>query len=196
MHDDAGRWRSSGSRRDPWACPVRVGVEHRGMRPPPPARRTTRPSRGARSSASATCARRSAASSSPSSRRTAPGHRRPRQPRRPALARAHLPQGRGPRRRLRGPRPAAAPGHAGRRRRRRDVGGDRLGRGARPGRRRPRARDQRARPRRARRSTSATPTSTRSARRPTASALVKAFRTRNKFSATRSTRSPTSSWPG
>ena len=60
-----------------------------------------------------------------------PGHRRPGQPRRPAVARAHLPQGRRDRRRLRRPRPAAAP---------RATGGDpatgevlaadRLGRGA------------------------------------------------------------------
>ncbi len=72
-------------------------------------------------------------------------HRRPGEPRRPAVARAHLPQGGRPPRRPRGPRPAAASGppHRG------HLGGDRLGRGSRPG-RDPAGRDRhRARPGRA-----------------------------------------------
>ncbi len=65
----------------------------------------------------------------------------PRQRGRPALARPHLPQGRGAGRRLRGPRPAATAGQEGRRR----LGRGLLGRGARPDRRRPGTGDQRAR---------------------------------------------------
>ena len=77
--------------------------------------------------------------------------RRARQPGRSPVPRAHLPEGGGDRRRVRRPRPVAAPGPSRRRGHRRPVAGDRLGRGVRPGRRQPRARDQRARRRRARR---------------------------------------------
>ena len=77
--------------------------------------------------------------------------RRARQPGRSPVPRAHLPEGGGDRRRVRRPRPVAAPGPSCRRGHRRPVAGDRLGRGVRPGRRQPRARDQRARRRRARR---------------------------------------------
>ena len=66
------------------------------------------------------------------------------------------------------PGPAAAADAAGRRGRRRDLGGDRLGRGARPGRRPAGRDDQRARAATPWASTSATPTCTRSASRPTA----------------------------
>ena len=110
-----------------------------------------------------------------------PGHRRPRQPRRPAVTRAHLPQGRRPRRRARGPRPVAPPGPAGRRRSWEEIGWDE-------------ALDLVARRARAARSTSTA--ATRSAiylGNPNVHslgalthgvAMVKAFRTRNKFSAT------------
>ena len=79
--------------------------------------------------------------------RGARGRRRAGQQGRPAVARPHLPQGRRHRGRVRRPRPAAASGEAGRGR----VGGDRLGRGLRPGRGQPGPRHQRARRRRARR---------------------------------------------
>ena len=56
-----------------------------------------------------------------------PGHRDPRQRRRPALPRLHLPQGRLARRHPRRPGPAAAPGTPGRRGAGRRVGGDLAG---------------------------------------------------------------------
>ena len=63
------------------------------------------------------------------------------------------------------------------------MGGDRLGRGARPGRRRPRARHQRARPRRGRHLPRQPQRALASARPRTACAMVKTLRTRNRFSA-------------
>ena len=79
----------------------------------------------------------------PADHRGRPRHRRPRQPRRPALARAHLPQGRGHRRPAPRPRPtsSARPPRPPDRR----VDRDRLGRGARPRGRRHRRHDQHAR---------------------------------------------------
>ena len=67
--------------------------------------------------------------------------------------------------------------------RRRRLGRDLLGRGARPDRRRARATRSTSTAATPSASTSATPTPTRSAPRPTASAMIKSFRTRNKFSA-------------
>ena len=105
-----------------------------------------------------------------------PGHLDPGQRRRPALARAHLPQGRRARGRLRGPRPAAAPDPAGRLRRRREWVRDRLGRGARPGRRRAGRRHQRPRPERGGRLPRQPQRPLARVRRPTALPMVKALR--------------------
>ena len=137
--------------------------------------------RRARPSASATCARPSAASSSPSRTPEGPGHRGPRQPRRPAVARPHLPQGasRSP---TSTPTPTGCAGRCGRTATR--WVGDRLGRGARPGRRQASPGHQHPRPGRPR-------DLPRQPQRPqprlgtrTGSTLVKALRSRNTFSAT------------
>ena len=82
--------------------------------------------------------------------RRRPGHRRSAATGRPALARAHLPKGVALADSTTTPTGCAARTPR-RRRARRRVGGDRLGRGVRPGRRRARRADQRARPGRGRR---------------------------------------------
>ena len=94
---------------------------------------------------------------------------------------AHLPQGRGAGRRATTTPTGCAGRSAGRSAT--TVGGDRLGRGARPRRRRAGRRPQPSTAATPSASTSATPTRTRSARRPTAVPFVKSLRTRNRFSA-------------
>ena len=106
---------------------------------------------------------------------------RPRQPRRPALPRPHLPQGRRARRPARRPRPAA---HAGPPRPGRPASGTRSA-GTRRSTWSPTASPRRSTGTAATRSasTSATPTPTRSASPTHGIAMVKSLRTRNRFSA-------------